>query len=80
MKSARLIMAFILAVAAGRFGGVPLATAMVRPATRAAAGFRPIVVGKANADPYPEHGPAIEALGRQLGVTLDRATCYPYRR
>jgi hypothetical protein len=60
--------------------GAPLVTAMVRPATQPDPGFRPIVVGRGNGDPYLEHGPAIEALARHLGVTLDRATCYPYRR
>ncbi len=60
--------------------GVPLATAMVRPARQQDPSFRPIVVGRANADPYPEHAAAIEALGAHLGVTLDRAICYPYRR
>lgn len=60
--------------------GAALVTAMVRPATQAEAGFRPVVVGRSNSDPYPAHGDAIEALGRHLGVTLDPATCYPYRR
>ena len=39
-----------------------------------------VVVGRANADPYPDHAAAIAALGRHLGQTLDRARCYPYRR
>ena len=43
-------------------------------------GARPIVVGRANADPYPEHSQAIGALARYLGMTLDRERCYPYRR
>lgn len=60
--------------------GMPLVTAMVRPAGQQDPGFRPVIVGRANADPYPAHGPAIEALAAHLGVTLDRATCYPYRR
>lgn len=60
--------------------GQPLVTALVQPAARQRPGFRPIVVGRANADPYPEHGAAIAALGRHVGVELDRATCYPYRR
>lgn len=60
--------------------GTPLATAMLPPAGRADAGFRMIVVGKGNGDPYPQHQAAIEALGRHYGLTLDRARCYPYRR
>ena len=60
--------------------GEPLATAMLPPAGRSDPGFSPIVVGPANGDPYPEHGGAIEELGRHFGLTLDRARCYPYRR
>ena len=33
-----------------------------------------------NADPYPEQGDAIRALGQHYGMTLERARCYPYRR
>jgi hypothetical protein len=61
--------------------GVALVTAMLPPAGRQAGrGFRPIVVGRGNVDPYPEHGEAIQALGRRFGITLDRDVCYPYRR
>jgi hypothetical protein len=60
--------------------GNGLATAMLPPAGQSAAGFRPIVVGAANADPYPEHGEAIRALGAHFGLTLDRERCFPYRR
>jgi hypothetical protein len=42
--------------------------------------FRPIIVGPNNADPYPEHGDAIRALGEHFGLTLDRERCFPYRR
>jgi len=60
--------------------GAPLATAMLPPGGGADPGFRIIVVGPANADPYPAHQAAIEALGRHFGLTLDRARCFPYRR
>ncbi len=60
--------------------GKPLVTAMLPPARRSDLAFSPIVVGHANSDPYPEHGGAIEDLGRRFGLTLDRARCYPYRR
>lgn len=66
--------------------GTALVTAMIpQPGAPggvqgAAGAGQPVVVGPRNADPYPEHGPAIEALGRQLGRALDRAQCYPYRR
>jgi hypothetical protein len=39
-----------------------------------------IIVGPNNADPYPEHGDAIAALANHFGITLDRSSCYPYRR
>ncbi|HEX3990097.1 MAG TPA: hypothetical protein VHX39_02865, partial [Acetobacteraceae bacterium] len=39
-----------------------------------------IIVGPANADPYPGHADAIAALADHFGITLDRASCYPYRR
>mgnify|MGYP006271483449 CR=1 FL=1 len=58
--------------------GQALATAMVPPAGRTDG--RCIVVGRGNADPYPEHGEAIAALARHLGIPLDRASSYPYRR
>jgi hypothetical protein len=41
--------------------------------------FQIIIVGLGNRDPYPDHGEAIEALGRHFGLTLDREHCYPYR-
>ena len=58
--------------------GKPLATAMLPPRGRQGGGC--IVVGPGNADPYPDHGDAIEALGRHFGFRLDRGSCYPYRR
>jgi hypothetical protein len=39
-----------------------------------------ILVGPANADPYPDHADAISALANHYGITLDRSSCYPYRR
>jgi hypothetical protein len=60
--------------------GAGLATAMLPPAGKDEASFRPIVVGPANADPYPQHGEDIEALARHYGLRLDPARCYPYRR
>ena len=60
--------------------GRGLATAMLPPRGEPDPAFRCIVVGCGNADPYPEHGEAIEALGDYFGFELDRARCYPYRR
>lgn len=60
--------------------GNPLATAMLPPEGRDERRFRPIVVGAANGDPYPEQGDAIRALGAHLGLALERERCYPYRR
>ena len=58
--------------------GEALVTAMLPP--RGQAGGSCIIVGPGNADPYPDHGDAIRALGEHFGLTLDRATCFPYRR
>jgi hypothetical protein len=55
-------------------------TAMLPPTGKADRSFSPIVVGQANADPYPEHAKAIEALAGHYGMQLDRGRCYPYRR
>jgi hypothetical protein len=60
--------------------GAGLVTAMLPPAHGAGVKVGPIIVGFANADPYPQHGEAIKALGEHLGLALDRARCYPYRR
>jgi hypothetical protein len=60
--------------------GNGLATAMLPPGGRDERSFRPIVVGAANKDPYPEHGAAIEALGRHFKLGLERDRCFPYRR
>jgi len=60
--------------------GTPLVTAMLPPGGKDERGFRPIIVGPGNADPYPEQGDAIRALAEHCRMTLDRARCYPYRR
>jgi hypothetical protein len=60
--------------------GTALVTAMLPPAGQTEREFRPIIVGRGNSDPYPEHSDAIKALARHYGLTLDPARCYPYRR
>jgi hypothetical protein len=60
--------------------GKPLVTAMLPPGGREDPDFTCIVVGLANADPYPKHADAIAALARHFDIALDRADCYPYRR
>jgi hypothetical protein len=59
--------------------GNGLVTAMIPSPGREDRGFRSIVVGPGNADPYPGHGEAIRALAEHFGIALDRARCYPYR-
>jgi hypothetical protein len=58
--------------------GKGLATAMLPPLGQDGQGFRIIIVGPKNADPYATHADAIEALGAHAGMTLDRGRCYPY--
>jgi len=53
-------------------------TAMLPPGGKDDASFRIIIVGPSNGDPYPSHAVSIEALGKQYGITLDRARCFPY--
>jgi hypothetical protein len=62
--------------------GKALVTAMLPPKGKGAHGLGGgcIIVGPGNADPYPDHADAIAALADHFGITLDRATCYPYRR
>lgn len=60
--------------------GRALVTAMLPPAACDDRGFRPIIVGFANSDPYSDHAGAIRQLGQHFGLTLDPARCYPYRR
>jgi hypothetical protein len=60
--------------------GNGLVTAMLPPEGKDRAGFRPILVGPDNTDPYVEHTEAIAVLGAHYKLTLDRARCFPYRR
>ena len=60
--------------------GKALVTAMLPPGGKDDKSFKPIFVGIANADPYPEHGDAIARLGKHFGMALDAARCFPYRR
>jgi hypothetical protein len=60
--------------------GNALVTAMLPPTGQDERSFRPIIVGRANSDPYPEHGAAIRKLAEKFGLTLDPGRCYPYRR
>lgn len=59
--------------------GGGLVTAMLPPRGQDAPGFRTIIVGEGNSDPYPQHDAAIRALDAHFGLTLDRARCYPHR-
>jgi hypothetical protein len=58
--------------------GAGLVTAMLPPSGRARAGFRIIIVGVENSDPYPRFGAAIDALAAHYRVSLPREACYPY--
>lgn len=60
--------------------GRGLVTAMLPPGGCEDPDFTCIVVGPANADPYPQHADAIRALADYFDIALDRADCYPYRR
>ena len=60
--------------------GGALATAMLPPRGEHDPGFRIIIVGPGNGDPYRAHDDAIRALGAHFGLKLDRARCFPYRR
>ena len=60
--------------------GAALVTAMLPPEGQDERAFRPIIVGPGNADPYSEHGDAIDILAQHVGLTLDPGRCYPYRR
>ena len=60
--------------------GTALATAMLPPSGLDAKGFRPVIVGPANADPFPAHAEAIKNLAAHYKLTLDPLRCYPYRR
>ncbi len=60
--------------------GTALVTGMLPPGGKAQPGFRPIIVGKANGDPYGAYGQAIAALAKHLGLALERERCFPYQR
>ncbi len=60
--------------------GTALVTAMLPPEGMDTRGFRPVIVGKANADPYATYSDAIRLLAEHTKLTLDPARCYPYRR
>ena len=60
--------------------GVALVTAMLPPDGMDTTAFRPVIVGKANADPYATYGDAIRKLADHYKLILDPARCYPYRR
>jgi hypothetical protein len=60
--------------------GEALVTAKLPPEGRDDTGFRFVIVGPANADPYPAHDAAIQALGAHFGLELGHARCYPYHR
>ncbi len=60
--------------------GEALATAMLPPGGQESARFQCIIVGMNNSDPYEAHGAAIQALASHFGLSLDRQSCYPYRR
>lgn len=55
-------------------------TGMLPPSGKPQPGFRAIIVGPSNSDPYPASAKAIAALARHLGLPLEREDCYPYRR
>jgi hypothetical protein len=60
--------------------GNALTTAMLPPGGKDRDGFRIIIVGASNADPYPLQAAAIAALGAHYRLTLDRGRCFPYGR
>ena len=60
--------------------GTALATAMLPPGGKNDAGFRFIIVGPNNGDPYLSHEDAITALGTHYDLKLERERCYPYAR
>lgn len=60
--------------------GIELATAMSPPCGKPDRSFGIIIVGRANTDPYPNYGRAIQALEAHFGIELGRAGCYPYAR
>ena len=51
---------------------------MLPPEGREDLGFKPIIVGPQNSDPYAQHSTGIQALAAHFNLTLDRDRCYPY--
>lgn len=58
--------------------GAGLATAMLPPQGRDQAGFRIVIVGAENSDPYAASALAINALARHFALELKREDCFPY--
>ncbi|MEQ1619229.1 MAG: hypothetical protein ABL883_12900 [Terricaulis sp.] len=58
--------------------GAGLTTAMLPPGGRRLRGFKCVIVGVRNSDPYAEHAPAIAALALHFKIELKREDCYPY--
>lgn len=59
--------------------GKALVTAMLPPGGRNTSTSKIMIVGPANADPWPDHKAAIGALAKHFDLTLDRETCFPYK-
>ncbi|MDP6832839.1 MAG: hypothetical protein QF521_16415 [Alphaproteobacteria bacterium] len=59
--------------------GDGLATAMLPPGGDETPGFRIIIVGADNGDPYNGQADAIQVLASHFGLTLAREHCFPYR-
>lgn len=60
--------------------GNGLATAMLPPGVKEKAGFKKIIVGPGNSDPFLDHKSAIDALGQHFDINVDKESCYPYSR
>jgi hypothetical protein len=69
-------MPIFLTLRAGE--GTALVTALLPPVGQDERTFRPVIVGPANADPFPEHAGAIETLAEHFSLRLYRSRCYPY--
>lgn len=80
-RAAHLLRAMPLFATLRDGEGAGLATAMLPPGGSSGGGsFKTIIVGPSNADPYPAHTDAIEALAAHFSLTLSRDECFPYRR
>jgi len=60
--------------------GTALVTVMLPPEGQDEDDLCPVIVGKANSDPYPMYSDAIAALAAHYNVKLEREICFPYRR